>query len=147
MTRISQYKLQEDVWLKIYQLFFEVIAKIKTKEVFNQTFNEILSPTERIMIAKRIAIIYLLLKKIDQFTIAKTLKVSTATVCRYAVLIEGKEKGIKKIVSDMMKKEKVLDFLEEAFSELFIQPGIKKGHWASYWQYKKRKEQKKATGL
>lgn len=147
MTRISRFKLPQGVLLKIYQLFFEVMARSKPKEIFLEIINDILSPTERIMIAKRITIIYLLIKGIDQRSIAKTLKVSTSTVSRYAVLIEGKEKGVRKIVENMIKKEKVLDFLEDTFVDLFIQPGFKIGHWDLYWQHKKRKREKETTGL
>lgn len=147
MTRISRARLSDEIWIRIYQLFFEVIAQIKTKKTFNEAMEDIFSPTERIMVAKRIAIIYLLLKNVPQLLIAKTLKVSSATVSRYAVLIENRQEGLRKIISLMMKKEKVLDFLNDVFADLFIQPGIKIGHWDLYWQHKKRKERKKSSGL
>jgi len=145
--RISKNKLNEEILLKVYQLFFEVVSRFDTKDSFFDIIDDILYPTEKIMIAKRVAIIYLLIKNISQDAIAKTLKVSTGTVSRYAILFNDKETKIIKLLKTMITKEKVLDFLEDTFADLFIQPGIKKGHWELYWEHKKRKEQKQTTGF
>ena len=147
MVRISRYKLKEEILLKIYRLFFEIIAHSNSQVAFLDVINDIFSPTEKIMIAKRIAIVYLLIKKIEQRDIATTLKVSTGTVSKFAILFNNKETKTVKLIEKMLLKEKVLNFLEDTFADLFIQPGIKIGHWDSYWKHERAKQKRKETGL
>jgi len=80
MARISKRKLDDKILEKIFDLFFEIVGKKSSKEDFKNTIVDLLSPIERVMIAKRVAIIYLLMKKINQRSISQALKVSNATV-------------------------------------------------------------------
>lgn len=147
MVRISKRYLSEKILLRLYYLLFEVISRSTKKERFFKILEDIFSPTEKIMIAKRITIIYLLIKGIEQKVIADTIKVSTATVSKYAVIFYNKSTPLVQLIKNMISKEKVLDFLDDVFANLFIQPGIKKEHWSLYWEHKKRTTEKKTTGL
>jgi Trp operon repressor len=80
MTRISKYKVEDKVLRKLYFLMFEIISNIDEEERFEGIMNELLSPTEKIMIAKRVAIVYLLMKNIDYLIISDVLKVSSRTI-------------------------------------------------------------------
>ena len=84
MTRISKRILKERVLLKLYSLFFEIMSQYNNKENFLSLIEDILSPTEKIMITKRVAVIYLLIKGVDYRDISEVLKVSTGTVVLYA---------------------------------------------------------------
>jgi Trp operon repressor len=123
------------------------MSRSAKKDLFFEIVNEIFSPTEKIMMAKRITIIYLLIKGIDQITIANTIKVSTGTVSKYAVMFYNKDTKLVNLIRRMITKEKVLDFLDDVFADIFIQPGIKIGHWDSYRQHKRKKIRREATGL
>jgi uncharacterized protein YerC len=81
--RISRRRLSKKVLIKIYQLFFKVISRFDDQKGFYEILDDIFYPTEKIMIAKRVAIIYLILKNIPQDRIAEVLKVSTGTVSRF----------------------------------------------------------------
>lgn len=144
--RISKKPLSEKMLIKIYKLFFEVISRFNDQTDFYEIFNDILYLTEKIMIAKRVAIIYLLIKGINQDDIADTLKVSSATVSRYYALFYQKESKIIQILKTMVTKENTLGFLDDAFGDLFIQPGVRIGHWQLYWD-RIRKKQEKERGL
>lgn len=147
MVRISKYKLKDDVLIKIYRLFFEIVSRSNSKDSFLEVIDDMFSPTEKIMLAKRLAIIYLLIKGIDQINIAKVLKVSTGTVAKFSVLFYRKDTKVVRVIKKMIKQEKILDFIDDMFTDLFIQPGIKMGHWRMYWENKKRKDIKEVTGL
>jgi Trp operon repressor len=147
MVRISKFRLREEILIRLYQLFFEVMSRSAKKDWFFEIINEIFSPTEKIMIAKRITIIYLLIKGIDQAIIANTIKVSTGTVSKYAVMFYNKNTKLVELIRKMITEEKVLNFLDDVFADIFIQPGIQMGHWNLYWQHKRRKDRRKATGL
>lgn len=140
MVRVSKRRISDKLILRIYQLFFEVVAKSRSRDTFLILIGDILSPKEKIMIGKRIGIIYLLAKGFDQSVIADILKVSGGTVSRYNLLFHGRETELIKTIKFIIAKEKVKGFLDDVFMELFNQPGIKIGHWQSYWEHKRRQE-------
>lgn len=143
MVRISKKYIREEIIIKLYRLFFEVLSKSDDQESFLSLIDDILSRTEKIMIAKRIGIIYLLIKKVNYRTIADTLKVSTATVLFYSIIFEEKETKLVKSIKQMLKKEKVLNFLDDLFSDLLIHPGFYIRHHELKWAHKKRQEERK----
>ncbi|MDO8610559.1 MAG: Trp family transcriptional regulator [bacterium] len=143
MARISKKYINEQILIKLYRLFFEVISRFKDRDNFVEIIDEILSPTEKIMIAKRIGIIYLLIKKVDYRDIAEVLKVSTATVFYYAIHFDKKESQLVDTIKTMLVKEKVLGFLDDILSDIFIQPGLKIGHWQKYWDHKRKQNERK----
>lgn len=139
MPRISKYKINDKVLLKIYQLFFRVISKLDNQELFFTITDEILSPTEKIMLAKRIAIIYLLIKKLDQRDIVTLLKVSKSTVSIYAYLFFKQKSKTVEILTNMINKEKILGFLEDLIHDFLVNPGVYIGHRKLQWMHEKRK--------
>ncbi len=143
MTRISKKFIKEEIILKLYRLFFEVFSRSNDQQSFLSLIDDILSPTEKIMIAKRLGMIYLLIKGVDFRTIAETLKVSTATVLFYSVVYKEKKVQTTKLIEQMLKKEKVLNFLEDLFTDLTIHPGIYIGHHKLKWEHEKKKEMRK----
>jgi Trp operon repressor len=143
MTRISKYRVDDKVLKKLYLLMFEVISSMNRKERFEGIMNELLSPTEKIMISKRVAIIYLLMKNVDYLVISDVLKVSSRTVAKfYSIMKKGKE--IKSIMEGLIGNEKVKDFFKELF---FREPGTYGINWKSAWRQKFEIERKKLRGI
>ena len=91
MVRNSRFVLRDDLLEKIFDLLFEVVGNTTSKDEFKKIFIDLLTPAERIMLAKRVAIVYLLLKKVEYYNICERLKVSQATVARYSLLMEKSE--------------------------------------------------------
>lgn len=142
MVHLSNKPLNKDKLLKLYQLFFEIINKTQNNDNFLELIKDILSPYEQIMVAKRIAIIYLLIKGHEQIAIAQYLRVSRATVSKFCLLFYEKESRIIKIIKSILRKEKIKKFLEDLFADILIQPGIKIGHWEAYWNHKRRQKER-----
>lgn len=71
VAQISKRKVDDKVLDKTFRLFFEIVGNRKNRNEFFLVSSELLSPTERIMLGKRIAIVYLLLKDIDKAVIRK----------------------------------------------------------------------------
>ncbi len=147
MVHISKHPLKQDVFTKMYQLFFEIINRTYDKDSFLLIMKDILSPPEQIMVAKRIAIIYLITKGANTQTISGYLKVSKSTVSKYALLFYKKETKTIEIIKSLLGKEKVINLLEDTFTDIFIQPGIKIGHWDSYWRHKKKQKERKMLNV
>lgn len=145
MVRLSRFKLSNQQLEKLFSLFFEVVGKNKNKKEFQNIITDILSPTERVMIAKRIAIMYLLMKGIDNRTICYVLKVSSATVAKFAILAE-KSVGVIPLFKKMLVNEKIVEFFQEVFNSFFA-PGVPGVNWKAAWKRKIDLERKKALGM
>jgi len=145
MIRISYLQIKAQDYEKIFSIFYKVLGETENKEEFNKILFDLLTPAERIMLIKRIAIIYLLLKEIDYRMICKALKVSNTTVNKYKLSLERSE-GIVPVLKNMVKHEKVWLFFEEIFSQIFYpgRPGI---NWTAAWEMKLALERKKGRGL
>jgi len=145
MIRISYLQIKAQDYEKIFSIFYKVLGETENKEEFNKILFDLLTPAERIMLIKRIAIIYLLLKEIDYRMICKALKVSNTTVNKYKLSLERSE-GIVPVLKNMVKHEKVWLFFEEIFSQIFYpgRPGI---NWTAAWEMKLALERKRERGL
>lgn len=145
MVRLSRFKLNDEQLEKLFSLFFQIVGRNKNKTEFQKIITDVLSPTERIMIAKRIAIMYLLMKQIDHRTICFVLKVSTATVAKFALIIE-KSVGVVPLFKKMLMNEKIVDFFQDVFNSFFA-PGVPGVNWKAAWERKIDRERKKAFGI
>ena len=146
MTRISRFPVEDKVLKKLYVIMFIVVSSMDEEEEFTQIINELLSPTEKIMVAKRVAIIYLLMKKIDYLNISSVLKVSSSTIAKFNLMI-NKRKAITNSLKAIIGSEKLKDFFEKLFIDLQGQPGTYGVDWKSAWQRKIYYEKKKSQGI
>ena len=145
MARISQQKLDDEVLNKLFVLFFEIVGKKTAESDFISTLKDLLSPNERVMIAKRIAIMYLLLKDKDCLSICEVLKVSPATVYKFRFLMERSE-GVVPTFNRILKNEKVTEFLEDIVLTLYS-PGTPGINWSNAWSLKNQTKERRRRGI
>ena len=142
MVNLTKKYVDEKKLIKINQLMFEILNKADYKDDFLEIVKDILSPPEQLMVAKRIAIIYLLLKGVDHSTIARYLKSSRATVAKFSLLFYDKETKLIEIIGDLLNNENINHFFEDLFADIFISPGLKIGHWQMHWDHKRRQKER-----
>jgi len=128
MTQISKHEIKHQVFDRLQNLFIDVVGKQNSRSDFLALLDELLSPTEKIMLFKRIGIIYLLEKGVAIDQICDALHLSSSTVAQYILRFRHKKSHINQIVKNIICKEKIVGTMRDVFAELFIQPGIKKGH-------------------
>jgi uncharacterized protein YerC len=145
MARVSHTKLDDKVLDKLFIPFFEIAGKKNTEADFMSTLKDLLSPNERVMIAKRIAIMYLLLKERDCLSICEVLKVSPATVYKFKFLMERSE-GVVPTFNRILKNEKVTEFLEDIVLTLYS-PGSPGINWSSAWHLKNKTDERRRRGI
>ncbi len=118
MTRVSKKRIKDEHFRKIFDQFIEVVDLSKSKQDKKLFIREFFSPAERVMLVKRIGVIYMVMKEIPDRVIAETLSVSTSTIGR---IIEKYDKGDYKYLKSILKKNKesLLDILEKIY---FILP-------------------------
>lgn len=106
MPHLSKHKLEEKVYLSIYEQLDSCITKHKNKKNRSQFLSEILTDTERIMLAKRLAIMAMLIKGASSYSIEKILKISPSTVRRTANALEkGRFKNIAAFLEEKQKSK------------------------------------------
>jgi uncharacterized protein YerC len=142
---MSKYKVSDDVLDKIFNLFIEVIGRSKNKTHIYTTMFDILSPIERLMLAKRITIMYLVRKGIDYDIICRTLKVSSSTVSKYVFLLE-RSKGIKSTLDILINDDHMVLFFKELFGLLYRPDGYKMD-WKAAKKFHKKIEREKTYGI
>ena len=117
MPQVSKYPLPKNTEKRLYQLFWETISNLKDSLKAQEFFNDLLSPTEKIMLSKRLAVAVMLLKGYDYSTIRSTLKVSPGTIGSVSAWLKYSGTGYRKVFDKLLKKEKfkeILSSLESA---------------------------------
>lgn len=111
MSQISKYPISEVVYERILDIFFKALIDIQTKGEARQFLGDFLTPTERIMLAKRLAIAFLLEKEYDYEIIRKTLRVSTPTIAAVNRIRKYGGRGFQRIIRKLLVEEKIKDFI------------------------------------
>lgn len=125
-------------------IFFEIISHIFDKEEAESILSELLTPTEKIMLAKRITCFYLLIKEVPIHEIAESIKLSTSTISYFKHMV-SESPHIQDYLSNKINHEKVKHFIEDLLVE-FLYGGLRKGsNWKTdkqiYYQHKRNRTQ------
>ena len=75
MSQVSKRFVHKQVESKMYETLFEALKHLKSKEEIQSFLADLLSPIEKTMLAKRLAIAALLMRNYDYQTIMDMLKV------------------------------------------------------------------------
>ena len=142
MAQVSKHPLSKAIYERIFEIFIKSIVSIKDKKEAEDFLNDFLTPTERIMLAKRLAIAVLLTKGYDYASIRKILHVSFSTVASVSVFLKYTGEGYKKVVDKLLKEEAIKDFLL-SIGEDFAAVGSIGGKGSGAWRDVKKSIQKK----
>lgn len=144
MSQVSKHLLEKEVYQEIIDTLFQVVANLSTKADVADFLNEFLSPNEKIMFAKRLAVGILIAQNFDYADIKNLLKVSNSTVSTYSLCYKyGKSyrEIVDKIKSSKQIKELVIDIAEGA-STMGSWGGKGSGGWRELGKKLKRKKSK-----
>ena len=83
MPHVSRRRVKKKVYKKLEDGLRDIFSKFSSRSDVSRLLGDLLTPTERLMISKRIAIILLLKKGYSFQAIQKTLKVTPFTVLRF----------------------------------------------------------------
>ena len=136
MSQVSKYPISKNIADRIFEIFLTTFTHLKNKDEADQFISDLLTPTEKIMLSKRLAISFLLERNYDYRTIQKTLKVSTGTITSVNMSRKLGSEGYKKVVAKIMKKEALVKILEDSVIKLLSIPSaLERG--AGTWTYLK----------
>ncbi|MBI2051962.1 hypothetical protein HYT33_04345 [Candidatus Roizmanbacteria bacterium] len=145
MPQISKNLLSKERLGRVFNLFFDLVSNTNNKNTAQQVVGEILTDTERVMIAKRIACYYLITQDVSSGEIAETLNLSRATINHHKYVFKNAPK-VRSFLERRLKTNGVKKILKEIFVELFygqLRPGT---DWSdqkrTYYAEKRRLKQK-----
>jgi uncharacterized protein YerC len=80
MPHVSSQQVNTQVLKKLYELFFaSITSRRHTLKLQREFFNELLTPTEKVMLAKRLTAIALLARGAAPYHVGRALKLSPTT--------------------------------------------------------------------
>lgn len=144
MAQVSRYPLTKDVYQRVFEILFQSIANIRNPQEVKEFFDDFLSPTERIVFAKRLSIAVLLAKGYDYMSIRDVLRVSPPTIASVNLAIKYSGKGYQRVVGKILRADKLDEFLEKVDDFLFDHPPAKRDwrEWRKRREAEKRRRQK-----
>lgn len=127
MPHISSKKLEKEYLQKLYNEFSTALEKSAKKSRGKFFLNDFLTRTEKIMLAKRFAVIYLLSKDVPVTYIAEALCMSPATIFRMSLKYDiGKYSSLLKSIKNENKDIwKILEKILKAG----LPPRAGRGRW------------------
>jgi uncharacterized protein YerC len=113
MTQVSRFPLSKALEDEMHGLFRRVISELNNEKDVADFLDDILSPTEKIMLGKRLAIALLIQKGYDHRTIQSILHVSLTTVSSVHFWLKNRGTGYRKVIERIVASEKWNDQLEK----------------------------------
>ncbi|MBI2065638.1 MAG: hypothetical protein HYT68_01035 [Candidatus Zambryskibacteria bacterium] len=104
MPHVSRKKLKPETADKIFKKLVKVLENAQSKNRLSDVLSELLTETEKIMLAKRLAVILLILSDIPEERISEALIMSPTTV--YKISLELEKRRYQSIEA-ISKKEKI----------------------------------------
>jgi len=142
MTQVSRQPLSQEIYGRIFEIFFKSVLKLKNEEEAEDFLTEFLTPTEKIMLAKRISIAVLLSKEYDYREIKRMLHVSFPTIAGVNGSIKYADGGYRRVVEKLLKEEKINGILMKVV-EGVATVGAVGGKGSGDWRKLKMSIQKK----
>lgn len=145
MVQMSKYKIKESIAVKISELLFEVLGRANNKEQFIATLYDVLSPIERLMIGKRLLMMYMLYLGIDYDVICDVAKVSRGTIAKFSFIFD-KSTCIKQSLSVIATKGNIQNLFTQLISSV-NEPGVALVDWKAAWKLKRKIQKQEEQGF
>ena len=109
MTRVSKYYVDKQVLSEINEAFRWLISRINNDKIVDSFVDDFFTDEERLMLAKRLFVGYLVAKGLDYQEIVSLLKVSPATVRQTKDWLKRRA-GYREIVKMLVKRQRDIEF-------------------------------------
>ena len=119
MPQVSKRFIDKKTQDHIIKLFISGIALTKTENDAVPFLEDILTPTERLMLSKRFSIAFMLMEGYDYDSIVDVLKVSRSTIGRVNWWLQTKGSGVRRI-RERIKSDQVLKNLWEDVQDVIL---------------------------
>src|SRR3989344_296807 len=107
MPQVSKYPVSQPVYERMFDLLMELFTASLNKKEAESLLTELFTPTEKVMIAKRLATAVLLAKEYSYEDIQSVLHVSRSTIARVNSALKYGENGYIAFTNKIIKDERV----------------------------------------
>jgi uncharacterized protein YerC len=138
MPRVSKIKLDKHLEEEIFKQFWYSLAEINSSIKSSDFFSDLLSETEKIMIAKRFATAILITRNKAASDIHKSIHISFTTISSVSAWVKNAKPETSKLLSKISKEkgwEVVADKIEELLDKISPRRGT---DWKQ--KYKEKRE-------
>ncbi len=121
MPRISKFKLDKDIQRAILKQFWSSIAMIQNESYASAFFSDLLTSTEEMMLAKRLAAAILIVRGKSATQIKDSIHLSYTTIGSVASWVKNAKPQTQKILLNFSKQkdwEEILDKIEAMLDKL-----------------------------
>jgi len=113
MAHVSKYIIPEEDTEEMSRQLFEILTNVGNKEETREFLRELLTPTEQIMLSKRLATIAMLHDNKSSSAIRDYVNVSSSTTRKlYAKNVDGEFTAINNYLSKKNNKKKISRFIK-----------------------------------
>lgn len=141
MPQITKYPTSSTVDDRIFEVFIKSFVSLRVKDSAADFINDLFSPTEKVMLTKRIAIALLLLRDYQYRDISKILRVSVATISTVNISLKHGKGSYKKILDKIMREEKMEEFFQKTIEAIISVPA-KSSKGGTLYRYLKQEIKK-----
>jgi len=106
MTQVSRNPVHKDVYYSIRDDFLWILASFRSTDEAKAFFYDFFTKTERIMLAKRLAVAMMIHRGFVYEDIRRILRVSTATISRVSDWLDRGGSGVQRVLERLIKEEK-----------------------------------------
>lgn len=137
MGQISRYPISNKVYERCWDIFNKTLIGIHNKKDAQIIISDLLTPTERIMIVKRMAVAFLLTQGYQYREISKILRVSLPTISTVNLAVKYGKGGYNKAISRILKDEKLASMFNN-IAKTLVSAGAMGGKGSGGWRSLKR---------
>lgn len=138
MTKVSRRFLDKELWNRIFEIFVKTLADLKTPIDVQNFLEDLLSPTEKVMLTKRLAIAILLAKGYTYDEIDDKLKVSRSTIMNVSFWLKYGKSGYAKSVEKIIKNQN-RDTMIDKIDEILLQLSPPKAYGSPAYERKQKR--------
>ena len=145
MSQVSKRPLQEKTRIRIYNLFLQSVSLCSTSEKATSLIEDLLTPTEKIMLSKRFCIAFMLVNGFSYDLIRETLRVSISTIGTVSLWLKEKGTGYRMVINMIKTREKTKKIWEEIVDGIEDYMSLVPGkNWREtrkqLWQHRRNRE-------
>lgn len=147
MAQVSKYRLSQKEEAEIKSLFAEVVSLLYRQQDITAFLDDFLTPTERIVLSKRITVALLLKKGCSYETIMKTLKISAPTVADVSLKLKYAGKGYHQVLDKILREQKIKSIFDKVENLALDALTVGRGKGTGFWRDLKIKKRQSATKI
>lgn len=128
MSQVSKRQLNKDIEVRVLNTLWDALSYVHTASQSQRFLEDLLTPTEKVMLSKRLTIAVLLIKGYPYESICSVLKVSSATIGSVANWLKISGAGYRYVIDQILKEEKwtkTIDLIDEFLHRLPLPRGKK----------------------